>query len=88
LALTDCAPDRWGRTLITRREAALARGERRTARALGELDYRLGVRDDLRQGALRFATTGSCMSEATCGGLRRPSISTRPLLPGRSSTPR
>jgi serine/threonine-protein kinase HipA len=53
-ALTDCAPDRWGRTLIARREAALARGERRTARALGELDYLLGVRDDLRQGALRF----------------------------------
>ena len=53
-ALTDCAPDRWGRTLITRREAALARDEQRAARALGEIDFLLGVRDDLRQGALRF----------------------------------
>ena len=53
-ALTDCAPDHWGRTLITRREAALARDEQRAARALGEIDVLLGVRDDLRQGALRF----------------------------------
>jgi len=53
-AFTDCAPDRWGRTLITRREAALARDEQRAARALGEIDFLLGVRDDLRQGALRF----------------------------------
>lgn len=53
-ALTDCAPDRWGRTLLTRREAALARAERRTTRTLGEIDYLLGVRDDLRQGALRL----------------------------------
>jgi serine/threonine-protein kinase HipA len=53
-AFGDCAPDRWGRTLVKRREAALARDEQRTARALGEIDYLLGVRDDLRQGALRF----------------------------------
>jgi serine/threonine-protein kinase HipA len=53
-ALGDCAPDRWGRTLIIRREAALARSVGRTARTLGEIDYLLGVRDDLRQGALRF----------------------------------
>jgi serine/threonine-protein kinase HipA len=53
-AFTDCAPDRWGRTLVTRREAALARAERRTPRSLGEVDFLLGVRDDLRQGALRF----------------------------------
>lgn len=53
-ALTDSAPDRWGRTLVNRREAALARAEKRPARQLGEVDYLLGVRDDLRQGALRF----------------------------------
>ena len=56
-AFTDCAPDRWGRTLLTRREAALAREEGRAARSLGELDYLLGVRDDLRQGSLRFRVT-------------------------------
>jgi serine/threonine-protein kinase HipA len=57
-AFTDCAPDRWGRTLVLRREAALARAERRPARQLGETDYLLGVRDDLRQGALRFRLEG------------------------------
>ncbi|WP_162199956.1 HipA N-terminal domain-containing protein [Nostocoides jenkinsii] len=53
-AFADCAPDRWGRTLITRREAAQALAEGREPRSLGEVDYLLGVRDDLRQGALRF----------------------------------
>lgn len=53
-ALSDCAPDRWGRTLIKRAEARIAREEGRAARALGDVDYLLGVRDDLRQGALRF----------------------------------
>jgi serine/threonine-protein kinase HipA len=50
----DCAPDTWGRQLILRREAALAERERRATRSLGEIDFLLGVRDDLRQGALRF----------------------------------
>ncbi len=31
---TDCAPDRWGRTLLARREAALAREEGRAGSAL------------------------------------------------------
>jgi serine/threonine-protein kinase HipA len=53
-AFGDCAPDTWGRRLILRREAALARQEGRGPRGLGEIDYLLGVRDDLRQGALRF----------------------------------
>lgn len=53
-AFGDCAPDRWGRTLVKRREAAQARAEGREPRRLGEVDYLLGVRDDLRQGALRF----------------------------------
>ena len=57
-ALSDCAPDRWGRTLINRAEARAAREEGRTPRALGDVDYLLGVRDDLRQGALRFRIGG------------------------------
>ena len=57
-ALSDCAPDRWGRTLINRAEARAAREEGRTLRALGDVDYLLGVRDDLRQGALRFRIGG------------------------------
>jgi serine/threonine-protein kinase HipA len=53
-AFSDCAPDRWGRKLIKRAERRRARAEDRTRRSLGEIDYLLGVRDDMRQGALRF----------------------------------
>lgn len=53
-AFTDCAPDRWGRRLIVRAEQRRARAEGDAGRSFGEIDYLLGVRDDLRQGALRF----------------------------------
>lgn len=50
----DSAPDRWGRTLMQRREALLATQEKRPVRTLMEWDYRLGVHDFSRLGALRF----------------------------------
>ena len=50
----DSAPDRWGRTLLDRREARRARKEGRKPRALHESDYLLGVFDAHRMGALRF----------------------------------
>lgn len=50
----DSSPDRWGRVLMDRREALLARREERKARALFETDYLLGVFDENRMGALRF----------------------------------
>ena len=53
-AFSDCAPDRWGRTLITRAEMARAKLTRTAPRSLSEADVLLGVRDDLRQGAMRF----------------------------------
>lgn len=53
-AFADCAPDRWGRRLIGRAERKRVKREGGTARSFGETDYLLGVRDDLRQGALRF----------------------------------
>jgi len=56
-AFTDCAPDRWGRRLINR--AQRARGDGGARRRLAEIDYLLGVRDDMRQGALRFRAAGS-----------------------------
>ena len=52
----DSCPDRWGRVLMQRREAVIARSEGRTARELLESDYLLGVFDDYRMGALRFKT--------------------------------
>jgi serine/threonine-protein kinase HipA len=52
----DSSPDRWGRLLIRRKEAVLARKENRKARTLFETDYVLGVFDENRMGALRFKT--------------------------------
>ena len=51
-AFTDSTPDRWGRRLIARAERAEAAGT--APRAMSEVGLLLGVRDDLRQGALRF----------------------------------
>lgn len=50
----DSCPDRWGRLLMKRREAIVARQEERRPRVLREVDYLLGVHDLYRQGALRF----------------------------------
>lgn len=52
----DSSPDRWGRFLMKRREAQLAREENRDERKLLESDYLLGVYDEHRMGALRFRT--------------------------------
>ena len=50
----DSCPDRWGRTLMQRREAILARLEERPRQRLTEMDFLLGVHDTYRMGALRF----------------------------------
>lgn len=50
----DSSPDRWGRTLMDRREAAIARSEVRQPKNLFETDYLLGVYDGHRMGAIRF----------------------------------
>ncbi len=50
----DTAPDRWGRVLMERREAAQARAASRAPRRLGDWDFLLGVNDAYRMGALRF----------------------------------
>lgn len=52
----DAMPDTWGRTLMKRREAQLAREGNRPIRTLYELDFLLGVFDQSRMGALRFKT--------------------------------
>jgi len=53
-AFTDSCPDRWGRILMQRREAIIARKENRAPKKLHESDYLLGVYDENRMGALRF----------------------------------
>jgi serine/threonine-protein kinase HipA len=55
-ALSDAAPDGWGRRLIRRNEIHHAEKHGAPERDIPEIDYLLGVRDQLRQGALRFRT--------------------------------
>jgi len=50
----DSCPDRWGKILMERREAAIARKENRKPKTLLESDFLLGVYDEHRMGALRF----------------------------------
>jgi len=53
-SFSDCAPDRWGRRLIDRDERHRVDLDGGPARSFADVDYLVGVRDDLRQGALRF----------------------------------
>jgi serine/threonine-protein kinase HipA len=55
-AFSDCAPDRWGRRLVTKR--IRAEESAATPRSISDLDYLLGVSDRTRQGALRFRRRG------------------------------
>ena len=54
----DSAPDRWGQTLMKRREALAAKDEGRRPRTLYAWDFLLGVEDVSRQGALRYRPPG------------------------------
>ncbi len=50
----DSSPDRWGRTLLKRKENLTASKENRKVKTLTEVDYLLGVEDETRMGAIRF----------------------------------
>jgi serine/threonine-protein kinase HipA len=58
-AFSDSAPDRWGENLMRREERERARVVATTPRTLGKADFLLGVRDDTREGAIRFRQPGS-----------------------------
>ena len=55
----DSSPDRWGQTLMKRRDALQARDEKRLPRTLYVWDFLIGVQDSTRQGALRFRLPGT-----------------------------
>ena len=55
----DSCPDRWGQTLMKRREAVAAKEEGRTPKTLGPWEFLLGVQDCTRMGALRFSRPGA-----------------------------
>lgn len=54
-AISDSAPDRWGRVLMQRAEGRRARSKGERPQTLFEIDYLLAVNDEARQGALRFS---------------------------------
>lgn len=56
---SDAAPDRWGRTLLERREAQLARHQASELRRLDDWDFLVGVDDRTRMGALRLTRPGA-----------------------------
>jgi serine/threonine-protein kinase HipA len=55
----DSSPDRWGQTLMKRREALQAKDQKRPAKTLCAWDFLIGVQDVTRQGALRFRKSGT-----------------------------
>lgn len=50
----DALPDRWGRTLLLRREQILAQEEKRPIRRLSSFDFLIGIDDFSRMGGFRF----------------------------------
>ena len=50
----DALPDRWGRTLLKRREQLQAEEEKRSPRNLSSFDYLIGIDDFSRMGGFRF----------------------------------
>mgnify|MGYP000544319935 CR=1 FL=1 len=54
---SDALPDRWGRTLLNRREQILAQDEKRPMRRLTSFDYLTGIDDASRMGGFRFASS-------------------------------
>ncbi len=50
----DALPDRWGRTLLKRREQIEATEEKRPVRRLSSFDYLMGIDDYSRMGGFRF----------------------------------
>lgn len=51
---SDALPDRWGRTLLKRREQIQAAEEKRAVRPLSSFDYLMGIDDSSRMGGFRF----------------------------------
>jgi len=67
-AFADTAPDRWGKNLMRREERERAAAAHSTPRSLRDADFLLGVRDDARQGAIRFRRPGTSAYYSTHRG--------------------
>ena len=79
-AIGDSAPDRWGRVLMRRVERRRAEAAGETPRTLREIDFLLGVNDEARMGALRFAAEEGGPFLAPPGDTRVPPLIDLPRL--------
>ncbi len=59
---SDALPDRWGRTLLNRREQIAASDEKRPVRRLTSCDYLMGIDDEARMGGFVGHKTYTCSS--------------------------
>ncbi len=71
---SDALPDRWGRTLLNRREQVAAADEKRAVRRLTSFDYLMGIDDISRMGGFRFADTPTGKFINCESGLRIPPL--------------
>ncbi len=71
---SDALPDRWGRTLLKRREGILADKEGRAVRRLSSFDFLIGIDDFSRMGGFRFKTDKDSDFINTDDSLRIPPI--------------
>jgi serine/threonine-protein kinase HipA len=70
----DALPDRWGRTLLLRREQILAQEDNRPIRRLSSFDFLVGIDDFSRMGAFRFKETLDGEFINTTNSLRIPPL--------------
>lgn len=76
-AFADSCPDRWGQRLIERSERGRAGAAGSTARSHGAFDLLLRIRDDLRQGAIRYRVHDDFVADDVTGV---PAITDLPTL--------
>ena len=70
----DALPDRWGRTLLLRREQILAQEDNRPIKRLSSFDFLVGIDDYSRMGAFRFKETLDGEFINTTNSLRIPPL--------------
>ncbi len=71
---SDALPDRWGRTLLKRREQIEAQAEGRPVRRLSSFDYLVGIDDASRMGGFRFRKSLDGEFLNAQGGLKIPPL--------------
>ena len=70
----DALPDRWGKTLLLRREQILAQEDNRPIKRLSSFDFLVGIDDFSRMGAFRFKETLDGEFINTTNSLRIPPL--------------